>query len=505
MSCTIRKEQTDTTIQASDGTRAYTGNIDAGSNKLVNLNPGTAGTDAVNKNQLDQAVAGLDWQEPADVKDYIGTASITEINGLSPVTGDTVVAEDAGTPSAGTSDVLAAGDIAEFDGTSWKKIVSNSGGFPPAGTRALVSTTSTFVTGGGLTASTDEGKIAEWDGAALAPATLTSPSDGWAILIDAELGVNENTGYVFDGVVPTGGWIKFTGLQAADLGGSGVLSTIEAGDTASAPNASGKAAGDDHQHAIDTGAATGLDANSTNTEGAGTSLARAAHTHAIDTATGTNSTINAGDAAADGTAAGVSRKDHQHAVATGTPGTIQPDDAAAEGVSTSLARADHTHAIAAAAPGTIQPDDVAAEGVSTSFARADHTHAIVAGTPATVGAANAEGSGTDFARADHVHEAPYWQALESTSTPGTAGADSDTGIDITKATFRNGPPMIVQNGQMSLPGDGTKVACFYFSPDGVAARAWSAIAANDSLYVGTAADAPGTVPGDEIHILGTAL
>lgn len=36
-----------------DGSKAFTGNMDAGSNKIVNLSNGTASTDAVNKSQLD--------------------------------------------------------------------------------------------------------------------------------------------------------------------------------------------------------------------------------------------------------------------------------------------------------------------------------------------------------------------------------------------------------------------------------------------------------------------
>lgn len=53
-----------------DGSVAFTGNIDAGSNKLVNLANGTDANDAVNKGQLDAAIGSL-----ANAFKYIGTVA----------------------------------------------------------------------------------------------------------------------------------------------------------------------------------------------------------------------------------------------------------------------------------------------------------------------------------------------------------------------------------------------------------------------------------------------
>lgn len=213
---TVTDQIVDSTVIVADGAHDFAGEQSMGNNKLTLLANGTAAGDAVNKGQLDGAIAGITWVDPAAVKDYIGTRTVAQINALSPVAGESVVASDAGTPSAGSSDLLAAGDIAEFDGTQWKKIVANSGGFPPVDTRALVHT-ETFTLFSPLTDGTDEGKYADWDGTSLTP-TVSSPDDGDGILINGELGVNENKAYVFDGVVPSGDWIQFSGLGLVTAG-----------------------------------------------------------------------------------------------------------------------------------------------------------------------------------------------------------------------------------------------------------------------------------------------
>jgi hypothetical protein len=182
--------------------------------KITNLTAGTVSSDAVNKGQLDAAVAGLSWQEPVSAKDYLGTRTIAEINALSPTAGQTVVAGDAGTPSAGTSDALVAGSVAEFDGTQWQQIVAGSGGFVPDGTRLHVhdETVTLFAP---LTDGADETKLADFDGTTNTP-TLTSPSDGWAFLVVGETSINENKGWVYD--AGSTAWIQFTGTGVTDHG-----------------------------------------------------------------------------------------------------------------------------------------------------------------------------------------------------------------------------------------------------------------------------------------------
>ncbi len=221
MAGNVRAKQLADEVMKQDGSVAMDADMPLGSNKITGVAAGTAATDGINKGQLDAVSAGLNWIAPVSVKSYLGTRTIAEVNSLTPTSGDSVVVSDAGTPTEGTSDALAAGDITEFNGTDWKKIVTNSGGFPPDGTRALVDTDATLFSP--LTDATDDGKVAEWDGASLTP-SLTTQTDGDAAMVAGEASVNENTGYVFDGVVPTGSWIAFTGTQAV-IDGAGLSYT----------------------------------------------------------------------------------------------------------------------------------------------------------------------------------------------------------------------------------------------------------------------------------------
>lgn len=188
------------------------GNIAMGTNKITGAGNGASGSqDYATVNQMEAAIA--DRIAPkADLgaagQGLIGHGSIAEINAVTPVLGNVVISEGIGIPSAGTSDALIVGDVAEFDGTSWKKIISASGGFPPVGTRILVSTTSTFIIGGGLTSSQDEGRIAGFDGTSLSPASgfWYDPTDGSLVAIKGEGATSENAILCFDGAVPTGVW-----------------------------------------------------------------------------------------------------------------------------------------------------------------------------------------------------------------------------------------------------------------------------------------------------------
>ncbi len=176
---TITDAKVDASIIVADGSNPFSGDQAMGGNKLTGLADGVASADAVNKSQLDAIAAGVSWRDPAAVNGYHANLTIAGINGLTPAKGDAVVATDAGTPTAGTSDALAAGDLAEFDGTSWKLIVANSGGFVPVGTRAIISTVATLTTP--LTPATDEGKIAVFDGISNTPTFITLV-DGDALL-----------------------------------------------------------------------------------------------------------------------------------------------------------------------------------------------------------------------------------------------------------------------------------------------------------------------------------
>jgi hypothetical protein len=197
-------------LAGSDGSVPFTADQPMGSNKVTGLAPGVAATDAVNLNQLQSAVSGLQWKDPVYCRDYLGTRTVAEIDALTPNAGDSVVAGSAGTPSAGTSDAVAIGDVTQFDGTSWINLVTNVGGFVPDGTRLLVhdDTETLFAP---LTEAADESKIAEFDGTSNTPSSLIAPVDGDAILVNGDGSVNENKGYVFDTNQTPDAWVQFTG------------------------------------------------------------------------------------------------------------------------------------------------------------------------------------------------------------------------------------------------------------------------------------------------------
>lgn len=154
---------------------------------------------------LQDQVAAIDGVYPtAKGYGYIGTRTVVQINALTPATGMVVVAGSAGTPTAGTSSLLAVGDVAEYDGTSWIKIVSHSGGFVPVSTVLIVASTASTLYSP-LTTGTDGDKLATFDGTSNTPA-LTVPADGVAYAIS---GTSVNSGKIYQ--FQTGaGWAVVT-------------------------------------------------------------------------------------------------------------------------------------------------------------------------------------------------------------------------------------------------------------------------------------------------------
>lgn len=212
-----------------------TGGIDfnVGGGKVTNLGAPTVGGDATTKTYVDNLIAGGTWLAPACVNGYIGNRTVAEINALgTPSSGTAVVATDAGTPTEGASDALVAGDLVEFNGTSWLIIEGQVGGFPPNGTRAIISTAETLV--GPLADGVDDGKIAEWDGTLLTPSLIT-PSNGEAVLINCDNAgggpsVFENNAYSLQGAVPAGVWTLFQAATPNHENLNGLTGTGTDGD-----------------------------------------------------------------------------------------------------------------------------------------------------------------------------------------------------------------------------------------------------------------------------------
>jgi len=190
---------------------------------------GSNGNDAATKQYVDDIINGLQWKTNVAALNYLGNLSVTGINALTPTAGmAVVVVTTGGTPTAGTSDALAVGDVTEFNGTSWKKIVANVGNFVPAATVLLVAAPNVgFTLSAPLTDGVDEGKAATFSGLSNTPSVYTS-IDGEARMISAGavlVSIYENQIYVFEGVVPTGDWnlintIVTFGSTVVDVGTS---------------------------------------------------------------------------------------------------------------------------------------------------------------------------------------------------------------------------------------------------------------------------------------------
>lgn len=199
-------------------------------------------------NELVTLLSGLRWKPSAAVKGLLGRKTIADIDALAggATRGDSYIAEDAGTPAQGASDALVAGDIAEWDGTQWKKIVSAAGGFVPAGTLAILG--SGTLVGTGFTDVTDRNKVATFDGTTNAP-TLAVPADADARLVTGSGSVNENRGFVYDS--DPAGWNDVLGPTLYATATPAAVGTAAVGTSA-------RLAREDHVHAHgDQGAVVG--------------------------------------------------------------------------------------------------------------------------------------------------------------------------------------------------------------------------------------------------------
>lgn len=182
--------------------------------KIVDLANGTAAGDAVNKGQLDAAIAGYEWKQPVSVLKIKSDATQA---GSPPTAGAAGEAWVVDTWGGGYND----GDIVEWDGSQWNIVVANSGGEPPDGTRAIVIDTSAAGSFAG-----QENKIGTYD-ATGDSWSFVAPSDGDAVLVAGENGIYENIGFVYD----TGtGWVAFTGPtsipDATSASGGGIKGKV---------------------------------------------------------------------------------------------------------------------------------------------------------------------------------------------------------------------------------------------------------------------------------------
>jgi hypothetical protein len=86
-----------TSFIRTNGTSVVTANISLNGNKLTSVGPATFGTDAVNKNQLDAAVAGLSWKQAvraATTAEINLNSAPASIDGVNLTSGDRILVKD---------------------------------------------------------------------------------------------------------------------------------------------------------------------------------------------------------------------------------------------------------------------------------------------------------------------------------------------------------------------------------------------------------------------------
>lgn len=203
------------------------------------------------------------WIDPSLVVGMLGDRTIAEIDALTPSAGQSVVAGSAGTPAAPTSDVLAIGDIAEFDGTGWKKILDNVGAFVPVDTQVIGANDGTTLFAP-LTTVTDNGAILTADG--VGGWTSVAPSEGDATLIYGDASVNENSIYAAQGTGTPTTWVQVAGGVSVTsvTGGDGMNSSPTTGAVVVSVDPESSPSGDEKAVSV---SATGVSYDISNNDG----------------------------------------------------------------------------------------------------------------------------------------------------------------------------------------------------------------------------------------------
>lgn len=144
------------------------------------------------------------WPQPVNLKSYRGNATVWWLSGNRSETAIEAVtlARIAFVVSSVDGDGLlsgipcAVGDIFEYSGSAWVKIVANVGGFPPVGTVVLLwyaGVTAPY------TEPTDRAKIAVFDGADLTAAAIHTVEVGDTVILNGSGSVDEGRTVEYSG------------------------------------------------------------------------------------------------------------------------------------------------------------------------------------------------------------------------------------------------------------------------------------------------------------------
>jgi len=183
---------------------ALTDDLTMGGNGVTGAADAVNATDLVTKQQLDNAVSGMSWKDPVEVINMLSDADQGGSAPSSPSTGEAYVVNNWGGSYNN-------GDIVEYDGSAWQVIVSNSGGEPPDETRVVVAGPPGGTLGGSFTGHSEAVATYDTTGSSW---SFTSPSDGWAVLVIGDSGVNEDLGFNYNDT----DWVQFTGAGQINAG-----------------------------------------------------------------------------------------------------------------------------------------------------------------------------------------------------------------------------------------------------------------------------------------------
>lgn len=120
---------------------------------------------------------------PVNVTNLVGNRTVSQINALSPTANDSYVVTDAGTLTAGSL-AVAAGDLVTYSGSAWAIAVANSGGYVPAGTKAILATEPALVSP--YTDSTDDGKVVRFSGASNTGTDVSNRGNGTFCVLNTD-------------------------------------------------------------------------------------------------------------------------------------------------------------------------------------------------------------------------------------------------------------------------------------------------------------------------------
>jgi hypothetical protein len=174
------------------------GNLAMGSNKVTGLATGTNAGDAVNKAQLDAAIAGMVWYDPIADVDLVDD-SLSSPPG-SPVLGDVYIVADTATGDWTGSE----GYALFWDGSAWIDLLGRA---VIVGDRFGVSMDSATAGDGGLTG--QDNKIATITDATPGAITYSfqTPTSNKAVYVSDETSTHFGHAYNFNGT----SWVEFVG------------------------------------------------------------------------------------------------------------------------------------------------------------------------------------------------------------------------------------------------------------------------------------------------------